>query len=75
MSFSMLLTISTVDFVGRLTGQVIQIPELTPGAHMREFQSITVGVGQHLNKLGTISRNGFVAPVSADDTVRAQLRL
>lgn len=72
MSFSMLLTISTVDFVGRLAGQVIQIPELTPGADMRELQSITVGVRQHLNKLGTIPGNGFVAPVSADDTVRAQ---
>lgn len=68
----MLLTISTVDFVGRLAGQVIQIPELTPGADMRELQSITVGVWQHLNKLGTIPGNGFVAPVSANDTVRAQ---
>lgn len=35
--FSILLTICTVDFMGRLTGQVIQIPELTPGAHMREL--------------------------------------
>lgn len=59
--------------MGRLAGQVIQIPELTPWAHMRELKSISVGVGQHLNKLGTISRNGFVAPVSADDTIRAKL--
>lgn len=55
--FSILLTICTVDFVGRLAGQVIQIPELTPWAHMRELKSISVGVGQHLNKLGTIPKN------------------
>lgn len=31
--------------MGRLAGQVIQIPELTPGAHMRELQGITVRIG------------------------------